>query len=473
MRQSLVLSTLALAPTASAGPLMTRFLPFWRRQTTTASLDCTSNSPTGIQAQCYIDLDIPSYINAWVAANGSAAGCDVLGFAQCYLQFNGYTGLTCDDITSNTCPPFPTADPSDYDSPQQFYTLWNIYTVYQLFNSWSTALFDGSSLAGNTIDAIVAAVSPPTDANTSHSIIPSLIASSLTFLASFLVFAPLALPAAAAATAVTSFVVGNVAVSFSMTAALMGYFAGGGSSDARFITLAAVGSSLSDIVIEFQQSLAAGIAEIQGNHTIFLSLTADGHLSTRLKSGTIAQTVDLFRNLQLYILSASLSANGIVVAKSTGVNALDLAAQYGTFDCPGLGPAGNCYQYWVDQEAGNTYALHNPHKWEGNDYTATLDAIYAGGWANLSEIFEIESCQNAAPAFDPATLSMSCLASHKLCEYEYQSTIVAARQANKQWKNCDNDEDWGTLCGTFSSGLEVPDSYLGPLLRDSRAFCRP
>lgn len=29
-----------------------------------------------------------TYITEWMAANGTAAGCDELGFAQCYLQFN-------------------------------------------------------------------------------------------------------------------------------------------------------------------------------------------------------------------------------------------------------------------------------------------------------------------------------------------------------------------------------------------------
>lgn len=268
--------------------------------------------------------------------------------------------------------------------------------------------------------------------------------------------------------------VSNVAVAFSMTSSLMSTFAGGGSSDARFITLAEVGSSLTDLVIQFQQNLATGVQEVQGNHTIFLAMTKDGYLSTRVKSGTIDQTVELFRDLQLYILSAALGANGIVSAKSTGVNALDYAAQAGTFDCPGLGPAGNCYQYWVDEEAGNTYALHNPYDWT-NDYTASLNAIYDGGWANLSEIFRIEDCQGKAPEFNVNTFNMTCLASHKLCEWDYtnQATVAEVRTVDKQWTNCDNDGDWLTLCGSFTSGLQVPPSYLGPLMDSNSNFCRP
>lgn len=99
LQRSLLWSILA-ASSATAGPLD---LWSWKRQdTTTTTLDCSSNSKTGIQAACWTQLDVPGYIDAWIAENGTAAGCDTLGFAQCYLQYNGYTGLTCDDITSNT-----------------------------------------------------------------------------------------------------------------------------------------------------------------------------------------------------------------------------------------------------------------------------------------------------------------------------------------------------------------------------------
>lgn len=348
--------------------------------------------------------------------------------------------------------------------------MWNIYTVYQVFNSWSASLYDGAQLASGTLDAIVAAVSPPTDANSNHSIIASLIASSLYFMANFLIFAPLALPAATVATAMSAFIVGNVATAFSMTSTLMSTFAGGGSSDARFITLAQVGSSLTDLVVEFQQNLSGAIGEIQGNSTMFLAMTKDGYLSTRVASGTISQTVELFRDLQLYVLSASLAANGIISARSTGVDPVAFAAEVGTFDCPGYGPAGNCYQFWYDEEAGNTYALHNPSDWT-NSYAASLDTIFNSGWANLSEIFKVEDCQGAAPALDPTTLQMTCLSSHKLCEWNYQDYVTDVKLDDKQWTDCDNDGDWWSLCNNGES-IIVPQSYLGPLMKAETAFCK-
>lgn len=33
-------------------------------------------------------VDMNKYITDWVAANGTDANCEALGFAQCFLQFN-------------------------------------------------------------------------------------------------------------------------------------------------------------------------------------------------------------------------------------------------------------------------------------------------------------------------------------------------------------------------------------------------
>lgn len=89
--------------------------PLARRQT----VDCAPNSSTGLKAECWDSLKVDDYIQAWMKANGTAANCATLGFAQCYLQFNGLTTLTCDLITSDTCPP-PSSTVA-YSSDQHFY----------------------------------------------------------------------------------------------------------------------------------------------------------------------------------------------------------------------------------------------------------------------------------------------------------------------------------------------------------------
>lgn len=44
-------------------------------------------------------VDMNTYINDWVAANGTDANCEALGFAQCFLQFNVSTVIQLSEVT--------------------------------------------------------------------------------------------------------------------------------------------------------------------------------------------------------------------------------------------------------------------------------------------------------------------------------------------------------------------------------------
>ncbi|KAI3391917.1 hypothetical protein diail_6619 [Diaporthe ilicicola] len=419
------------------------------------NLDCTPSSTAGLQPDCWAQLGVSQYIKDWLEANGTAADCDNLGFAQCYLQYNGYSGRTCNLLTRGTCDSFETTGPeAAYYSSQQFYTLWNIYAVYQFFNQFSEALSNGASLAGQTIDDIVATVSPPTDASSPSTLLWTAISGGFWLLAA----TPLG-PASALLNTGLAVVTG-----------MSGFFMDSisGSSTARFILLGDIGSELATLVTEYQTSLEGALKELQGNSTLFLAAAEPGGFSTRAVTSLNTQSVDIFHDLQLYILSEALKGNNIVSAKSTGVIAMDVAASTGAIDCPSLSAAGNCYQFWVDEDAGNTYALHNTGDWSFDDgSTDVLNKIVDSGWANLSEIFRVEDCQDKEPGFDGT--KVSCLATHKYCEWDYASQTDGKWN---QWTNCDADSKWGYQCSSFSTIYLIPSSYLGPVLSDDTRYCR-
>ncbi|KAG5743558.1 hypothetical protein H9Q72_013186 [Fusarium xylarioides] len=289
------LLSLSFSTVVSAIPLVER----QDNGTADPGVDCSPSSSTGLKPECWKALDMEKYINDWVTENGTKANCDELGFAQCYLQFNGFTGLTCNLITSDTCPPFNTKDVSKYDSDQQFYALWNIYTVYQFFNQYSRALSNGASLAGQTIDAIVGKVAPPVEANTPTSGLMNILGSTLGIVSMF-----------------TDLVPGDAGVAIELTKAI------------------------------------------------------------------------------------------------------------------------------VDE-----------------------------GWATLADVFKVEDCAGKEPTFNGKELGVTCLATHNWCEWNYQDTPSLSR-SEPQWKNCDNDKKWGTLCGSFQNGLEIPEAYLGPLLNSDQTWCK-
>ncbi|OHF01706.1 hypothetical protein CORC01_02897 [Colletotrichum orchidophilum] len=426
------------------------------------AFDCSPGSATGLKPECWAQLNVSDYITKWLAENGTKADCASLGFAQCYLAFNGYGGRTCDTLTRDTCAAFETAGVDGaYSSPQQFYTLWNIYAISQFFNQFSEALWNGHSLAADTIGDIVATVSPSTDPQVPSSLLWTAISGGF-WMAAVGAFANPLLAGIATGMAVVT----GMSSSFMTSVA--------GSSNSRFITLGQIGSSLAQLIIDYQGSLENALKELQGNSTLFLAATEPGAFSQRAVTSLNLQSTELYHDLQLYILSLSLKANGIVSTRSTGVNALDYAPDTnGAVSCPGLGPAGNCYQFWIDPDTGDSYALHNPNDWK-NDYVDALNKIHDKGWANLSEIFKVEDCQGKDPSFDGKT-KVTCLASHGFCEWDYvnQDTVTKSRTADKQFTNCDNDHTWGYTCDWMNGGLVLPEAYLGPIFKfQEPAWCR-
>jgi hypothetical protein len=459
-----VLTTLSVSTVVSAVPLIERQDNGTAPEPAPApDVDCAPDSATGLKAECWKALDMDKYITDWVAENGDQANCAELGFAQCYLQANGFTGLTCNLITSDTCPPFNTKSVEKYESEQQFYALWNIYTVYQFFNQYSQALSNGASLAGQTIDAIVAKVAPPVESNTPQNEVLSVLTSTLGVVSIFTGVIP------GDAGLGVGLIRGGLSAALDLAGKLGKPLKITQKANDRFIQLGEIGSSLSKLVETYQQNLLDSVKEIQGDHELFLAACGDGGFSQRVTTSLTIQASTLYRQLQLFILSSALKANGIVSSRSTGVIAMDVARDTGAISCDSLGPAGSCNQWFVDEEAKNTYAFHNPNDWR-NTHIELTAAIIDEGWADLAEVFKIEDCAGKTPEFDSSTLGITCLATHGFCEWDYSGATPSTTR--KQFTNCDNDGKWGTACSSFSEGLAVPESYLGPLFSNDAFWCK-
>lgn len=178
----------------------------------------------------------------------------------------------------------------------------------------------------------------------------------------------------------------------------------------RFIQLGEMGTALAQLVSGYQDNLLKTVQMIQGNSTLFVAAGTKGAFSQRVTTSLTVQSGQLYRDLQLFVLSSALKANGIISSKSTGRNALDVAKNTKEISCTALDPGGNCNQWWIDVPAGNTYALHNPNDWQNTQIDLTK-AIVNNGWATLDQIFKVEDCAGKGPTFDPATASIKCIVS--------------------------------------------------------------
>ncbi|KAH7041504.1 uncharacterized protein B0I36DRAFT_312941 [Microdochium trichocladiopsis] len=434
--------------------------PLVRRQ----NVDCAPDSPTGLKAECWESLGVDKFIQDWMAANATAADCGNLGFAQCYLQFNGLTTLTCDLITSSTCP--PPSSSVEYSSNQHFYVLWNIYAVYQFFNQYSQAMSNGVGLAGQTVGKIVSAVAPPVEANEPESALLGVLTSTIGIVSTFAGVIP-----GGAGTAV-NLIAGGISQALEFNKGVSDALLKQTAND-RFIQLGDISASLAELVADYQLNLLDAVSKIQRDDATFRAACSTGGFSQRITTSLTIQSNELYRQLQLFVLSSTLRANGIVSAKSTGLSALQVATETDQISCTALSPGGFCNQWWIDNE-GNTYSFHNPGD-TANTHVALTAMIVDEGWATLDQVFKVEACAGQKTAFDPATLGLGCIATHGFCEWNYQPDLAQTR-AQPQFKNCDNDPNWGTLCSSFEERILIPESYLGPILKPDKngfsQFCK-
>lgn len=72
------------------------------------------------------------------------------------------------------------------------------------------------------------------------------------------------------------------------------------------------------------------------------------------------QANDLYKQLQQYVLSEALKANGVVSTLSAGKDPRQVADDTGEISCDAFTSGGNCNQWYYDEAEGNTYAFHNP-----------------------------------------------------------------------------------------------------------------
>lgn len=212
------------------------------------------------------------------------------------------------------------------------------------------------------------------------------------------------------------FIRGGLAVMFDLAGKLGDTLTYTQTANDRFIQLGNVGASLAELVEDYQENLLETVTLIQGNATLFNAACSEGGFSQRITTSLTMQASTLYKQLQVFILSTALKANGIVAARSTGVHVLDFAKQTDAITCESFTEFGNCYQWWYDEAAGNTYSLHNPNDISNTQITLT-NAINDNGWANMSDIFNVENCSGQTPTFDSATLGITCMVSYSRCTY--------------------------------------------------------
>ncbi|KAM5363151.1 hypothetical protein ACJA88_013672 [Fusarium oxysporum] len=365
---------------------------------------CAPKAPTALVPECWVELEVEEYLIDWWATN--EASCGSLGFAQCFLKNNRYPGLTCDEITVDTCPPIDTN--GDFDSQQQFYALWNIYAIHQFFTQYSQALSNSVSLAAGQIGDIVYTVNPPKEAKVSKNLIAVI------------------LGATVGEFGATKELLGNWQLKM-ILAGIQGLAAQGGGIITwlgnkhsnnylqESMQIADLSASLSSQVKDYQGTLGTAIKTAQANVTQFLALTKEGGFTQRGLTSLTAQMDGIYKNLVNYIYSSALQANGIFLTKQYSTDPVQMASSAGDklVNCTGLDSNNSCDQYWVHD--GNTYSFGKVDDC-GWRFTEMWYTTLQKGWLTPEALFlGSDACAGNQPFFDGTAFTMNCTVRGPVC----------------------------------------------------------
>ncbi|KAH9843461.1 hypothetical protein Tdes44962_MAKER07358 [Teratosphaeria destructans] len=441
-------------------------------------MDCSPSSHDGLQMECWDYLNMTGYIREWVAENGTEAGVADKGFAQAYLSWSGYTGQTCNLITSETCTSPETKD-TEYMNHQQFYVLWNIYAVHQFFNQYTAALTSSLPIAASRLGKIVDLVAPDVEHNTAAHHWWEVMTLLLFYLTIFV--GPTSWMISEVANIAAAAILNGVWAARATPSLAKIYQGYTQTAQTRFYNLANIENDLGDMVSAQQKRISDEVRAAQDDVDSFLALTSPGGFSERVTVDVTDQSASLYKAMELFTLTEAMKANGVVIAKSPNTDPRYFDAVRKQIKCPGFGPAGNCYNFWYDTATNATYAFHNPRSAVQN-YTELINFI----WDNkivedMAEIFKVEDCSGKEPSLDKGATAVKCAMNAKVCEYDYpkypddfDETTLQYAVAN-QFRNCGKDTSWGRHCdGWLLTGekFHLPFSYLGPLLYYQSWYCR-
>ncbi|TKW48828.1 hypothetical protein CTA1_7981 [Colletotrichum tanaceti] len=417
---------------------------------------CSPSSPDGIQPECWQVLNVSNHLNDWWSKNSERCKKANKGFSHCYLDTAGLITWSCDFISLNGCTPPPSGQDDMYDSYQEFYVIWNIYTINLFWTNYHQALVQGQATAVGAVAEIVSFIAPP---KTIHPNTPK--------------FSP-----------IWAILTGQLAMVFPLigtwiwtSVAFSAFFGvlGGGigifnmlypTKEIREVPWEGLSAALSDLVNEYQQDVGTTLTAIQTDFDHFYAVTSSGGFSRKFQTNLPNNTDQIYHNLLRWTLNEALLKSDYFVVKNTGVDPRTIPID--PYDCTHLDHFNTCGPIWYDGK--DSYGLARANDVGMDRMKEILDVAFAKNWTTPEELYiEAQSCQgrDSSGVFDVQDLSMGCVSNLPVCEFNFDYNpfeVMETRYNPPQFTNCPNMRGYGVPNDNMGNVAGVPFSYLGPFL---------
>jgi len=431
------------------------------------SPDC--NSPGGIRGidpSCWNTLGMTAYTQNWWKAH--QASCGSIPFSTCFLDTLKLGTHDCTGVKPGACPaPDPNANNI---TARDFYILYNIYAINQVFNSLYLAIGNANTLASETVGAIVTLLDPPQATNIALSDVLTALGAGLGLISGLEGIAGLILR-------VSNQIPGIAKYLFPV-----------GTTQDQVNQWASISNQVGTVVQQFQGSVSQIIPTINNDVTNFIAFASTGGFSVTPLPDLSNESNALLKGLTTFIVGKALESSNIHIGRAvdTDVNALQLNSSdtisYDTGCGKGYDAAGICGPFWFDHKNAVTYSLNNYNHMPTN-YHNVMETLFAN-WTTGDLLFG-GAARCAAQGGPKGSLAQTvlgangqvtidCLSSAKICTWDVNSLYV-----DHEFTDCPSQPGYvangcsGT-CGNSdgaTASVNVPNGYLGAYLLGSNMAC--
>ncbi|KAK1981746.1 hypothetical protein LZ30DRAFT_719229 [Colletotrichum cereale] len=425
---------------------------------------CSPSSPDGIQPGCWEAMRMNEYLDAWWYNNSARCDSTNRGFAQCYLDTAGLITWNCNFVALNRCTPPPSGREYEYANYQEFYVIWNIYTLNLFFTNYHQALIGGQATAIGAVAEIVKVVAPPTKANAKTPFFGPIFGTVWNTLGAIgpIIGTYIGVPQVVAFIAVTGIIANAPGVVNILYPA----------HDVYQVSWEQLSSTLSDNVNDYQQRVGEALTKIQTDFTTFRQMTSTGWFAQAFQTDLPRNTDFMYHNLLKYVFNQALQQNDYFIVKNPGVDPTKIEINH--FNCVKLDKFGTCGPIWYDGK--DSYGLARANDIGMDRMKEILDIAFEKNWTTPAELYlDPQNCQGKSAAdkqFDPQSLNISCVSNLPVCEFNFDYNPfeeIDYHTNPPQFKNCPNQEGYG-VPPYWSTDVAIPLTYLGPFLMTDHIY---
>ena len=456
-----LLTLLAALPLSAASPITTLAVDGPTQvNTERRTVDCY-NIHTGIDASCWGTLNMTQWVLHWFSTHTCLEN---EGFSNCFLRINGLPVADCTVINPQSCGADIT---NNISKPEVFYTLYNIYTINNFFNSWWLATQFAASRAALKIDPIVELLDPVKTQNV-------LLQNILTGLVSGLAFIPTPGDIFPGISDMTKVAMKSGITALVVAPSIIRSIFPEDTDDTRMVQMAQLKSQLGNLEDGISNRLGPGLQTAQNDVTSFVQMASTGAFSAHPPFALDTQTEALDLAFTTFLVSTCIMSNNWqgAVAVDTSPQALatnGTAAQY-DIDCDGYDANNVCNAWWYDEDNNDAYTLTSLDNLMDNPY-AKIHGILSNGWSTGAQLFggarRCSQAQNLGKGVlvdvSNGSITFDCLSQLKMCTFDKHCTSTKC-----EFSDCDSEpgfrDGFENSRTSDTRTLTVPAGYLGPML---------